>query len=392
MLRKTQVTSAFALAFGLAAVAAPVALVAQQAAMPESHTVKPGDTLWALAQRYLGDPFLWPEIYRINTSVVEDPHWIYPGEVLRLSAGGAVASVPDADTPAPPDSTQASDTTQAPAAEPAAVQPVAQTVADVEPEDQAPLFPTREGQSIRQTLRSYVNQQPHPLRRVEFYASGFLTENQKLPFGRVIGPVVPSQIKSSGTHSVAIMPYTTIAIEPPAGASYRVGDSLLVAVADKDLEGRYGRVVRPTGVVRVTEINHGNTIAQVVGLFGEMLAGQLVLPAEQFNDPGAVVPTPVSDGVQGKVIGWPGRGDLKEAQSVLFIDKGRSDGVAPGDLFEVRRTAARTSDGKVRIDDLMATMQIVHVRDHTATGKVINVLSPDVSAGTEARQVAKLPS
>lgn len=390
MLRKTQVTSAFALAFGFAAVAAPVALVAQQAAMPESHTVKPGDTLWALAQRYLGDPFLWPEIYRINTSVVEDPHWIYPGEVLRLSSGGAaVASIPATDTPAPPDSTQVSDTAPAPAA--AAAQPVAQAVADVQPEDQAPLFPTRE-QSIRQTLRSYVNQQPHPLRRVEFYASGFLTENQKLPFGRVVGPVVPSQIKSSGTHSIAIMPYTTIAIEPPVGGSYRVGDSLLVAVADKDLEGRYGRVVRPTGVVRVTEINHGNTIGQVVGLFGEMLAGQLVLPAEQFNDPGAVVPVPVSDGVQGKVIGWPGRGDLKEAQSVLFIDKGRSDGVAPGDLFEVRRTPRRTSDGKVRIDDLMATMQIVHVRDHTATGKVIDVLSPDVSAGTEARQVAKLPS
>lgn len=311
--------------------------------------------------------------------------------MLRLSSGGAaVASVPATDTPAPPDSTQVSDTAPAPTA--AAAQPVAQAVADVQPEDQAPLFPTREGQSIRQTLRSYVNQQPHPLRRVEFYASGFLTENQKLPFGRVVGPVVPSQIKSSGTHSIAIMPYTTIAIEPPVGGSYRVGDSLLVAVADKDLEGRYGRVVRPTGVVRVTEINHGNTIGQVVGLFGEMLAGQLVLPAEQFNDPGAVVPVPVSDGVQGKVIGWPGRGDLKEAQSVLFIDKGRSDGVAPGDLFEVRRTPRRTSDGKVRIDDLMATMQIVHVRDHTATGKVIDVLSPDVSAGTEARQVAKLPS
>src|SRR5438477_10289703 len=49
------------------------------------HVVKKGDTLWDLAQFYLKNPFRWPEIFHRNTDVVKDPHWIYPGEVIRIS-------------------------------------------------------------------------------------------------------------------------------------------------------------------------------------------------------------------------------------------------------------------------------------------------------------------
>ena len=40
----------------------------------------------------------------------------------------------------------------------------------------------------------------------------------------------------------------------------------------------------------------------------------------------------------------------------------------------------------------MATLQVVHVREHSATARLLNVVSPDIPVGTEARQVAKLPS
>lgn len=69
----------------------------------EIYVIVHGDTLWDLAKRFYGNPYLWPQLWEKNQYIL-DAHWIYPGDPLvtgikvapvqNLAQAGAATEAP----------------------------------------------------------------------------------------------------------------------------------------------------------------------------------------------------------------------------------------------------------------------------------------------------------
>lgn len=47
------------------------------------YTIKKGDTLWDLSQKFYNSQWDWPGLWEINKEI-KNPHWIYPGNTIRV--------------------------------------------------------------------------------------------------------------------------------------------------------------------------------------------------------------------------------------------------------------------------------------------------------------------
>ncbi len=353
-----------------------------QTSTPATHTVREGDTLWALAGQYLGDPMLWPELYRLNTDVVEDPHWIYPGEELRLNAAVATADTAAADSTAGVTVDQQYAAATVPDSAAAATAPPATTGRTIFYPSTAPVQ-RREAVEVQQA-RAY-----RAVRQGEYFSSGFLTEGQTLPSGRLFASFQTTVLGNIQTRRTANL-FEDVIIDEPPGDTLQEGDMLL-SFRRGDEVFNYGEVIRPTGMLRVVGRAGNRYRATVIAQYNAIEMGQEYIRVAPFVFNTDRRAQPVSDGVEGEVVALRDPRELLNTQDIVFIDKGADDGLRLGDVFRLYlEHVDQERGGTVAQDQALAL--VVNVRSRSATAVIVELYRGDIRVGSKALQVRRMPS
>jgi LysM repeat protein len=368
------------LAVLLAGFIAGAVLGAQQPDAPRTHVVKKGDTLWDLAHTYLGDAFLWPEIYRLNTDKIEDPHWIYPGEALKLPASGALLGKAPANNGAAA-ATSVSNPTASPAVAQRQQQPRRLTV--FSPDANKVDRKARESLNLRERANA--------VRTGEFLASPFVW----MPGGPGDHGVVEEAAEAVGismtTANRPIQYLEPVFVHLPNNTPGRVGDQYLVYRLDSLIETQ-GQVLVPTGVLTlISRGANGRSRAQLTKKFEDVFQGQHVMPLDSLHQNSGEVPARVEFGMATRVSWLDYNPVLPGSGSYLILTANSKDGITPGDQVTLLRSRGEDSKGVELPDEEVAVAQVTRVTPYGAAAIVLRTLQAGVALGMKARVTAKMP-
>jgi hypothetical protein len=361
------------------------------------HVVREGDTLWDLAQFYLSDPFLWPEIYRLNTVVVEDPHWIYPAEELALPGPGVIAPEVPGEARVPGEEVGVPE--EVPEEVPAEER-VPGELAEL-PEIPSPQEAQQvmvQGRTVfaapaltRTTLR-YEPTPPLPAISVtewDFMRASMLVELSELgPRGEVVDIGVPTSVDLPLVATPAR--YDRIYISHPGSQPPEPGERMLLSRIERSVRP-YGRVVRPTGVAVVAAVYEDVSIAVVTDIFDHIDIGNQVTRLERFQMERGVFAQPVSAGPTGELVALLDEQYVPTVEDIVFINVGRGEGLAVGDEFEIYAPSRRADTGHRLPPAHLGEGRVIRVTESTATLRVFQQSYAALATGMPVRLIRKMP-
>ena len=325
------------------------------------HVVKRGDTLWDLAKAYLKDPFRWPDVFQRNTDIVENPHWIYPGETIRIPSSEVK-----------PEVLARISTKPAPSSD--------RTVFSSLPPG---MVPDRIGSNGEVLGRNY----PGGVPRGEIEAAPFaMKTGGPVNNGRLAAAYDRPGIKAAAGER-RFQLNDRVFVDLPRGVAGNAGDLLLTYRLGEEISD-VAQLVVPTGVVRIESSALGKPMGRIVRQFGEIVLDQHVIQLESIppsvGKPVAVPPGPVE-----RVVYVANDPVLPSLQSYVILTAKSANGVRVGDQFTLIDDSV---DPKYPAPAVPAAIgEVVRVTPFAVTVIVVDHEQPRIYAGMSARLSARAP-
>ena len=274
-------------------------IVPLAAGAPQEYIVKEGDTLWDIAATFLRDPWYWPEVWYVNPQV-ENPHLIYPGDVLGLVTIDGQQRITNVSSPA--------------------------RIATYR------VSPVARASALNESITSIPYEQ----------ISAFLSKGLVIEKDQAAG--LPYILATRGDHMMASAGneiYIRGGTASPNGTRFSV-----VHVGDELLDPDNNDVIGYQGIyVGEGSQSRGGDPATVAltDTSREALVGDRLLP-ETVDLPLNFFPKAPDINIDGKIISVVDGVSLIGQYQVVVLNRGARNGLAPGDVLSVYQAGAEIRD------------------------------------------------
>jgi LysM repeat protein len=309
--------------------------------IPEGATyyiVVKGDTLWDISARFLGNAYLWPQIWDQN-KYITDAHWIWPGDPLILPKIALIAGRAGAEGAAgTPEGEAGAEAGEGGAAGAAGAAGVSLTPVTEETTLQCADYVVSDGED-----KSLV----------------------------VVG-------SEQGADKVALAERDIVYLNKGSNSGVKAGEIYSLhheayPVRHPESGHRIGTKVETTGWLQVILVHENSAIAVVEQSCADIHAGEYLKPFEKVNvplvirRPAANRLTPPTGKLNQYVVDIAGNATIAAEGHMVTIDAGSEAGVAPGNVFSIYRINYPSVPTPRNV---IGELTVVAVRDRTATAKV----------------------
>lgn len=275
---------------------------------PVRYIVRRGDTLWDIAAKFLRDPWVWPEIWSVNPQI-ENPHLIYPGDVITLAYVGGKPRLQ----------------VRRPGA-PGEARPTGENVERLEPKvRERPLeeaIPSIPADAIQQFLT-----RPRVVSLDELHSAPYILGNYE---GRLI---------SAAGNDVFARGFPGGRPDASSYSIFRPGDPLV----DPDTGETLGYEAIHVGKAAVRAYGPPSRL-EITDSEREILKGDRLLPADREPVHARYVPTVPDQKVDGQIIKLFDAISQVATDQIVVINRGADDGMRTGTVLAIAQSGGTITD------------------------------------------------